>query len=187
MTHLTVPEWGRVPVGPQGFTAVQAETLMIAARAHPLGGEDGSAILADHRHYLRARQMVGVLAAPGCSLEILPKVDPEAPDEHSPTVRRRLIALLDLALGLDLGNGANAAMTRGAENLLEILIRIFAERLLTETRRGCHVSILLMRMICQPCGAGSMSCASSPITPSGPTALPAATISYRTIYRSCGS
>lgn len=136
MTHLSVPEWGRAPVGPDGFSVAQAEALVAAARMHPLGGEDGSGIVSDHRHYLRARQMVGVLAAPGCSLEILPKVDPEAPAEDAPTVRRRLIALLDLALGLDIGDGAATAMARGAENLLEILIRIFAERLLAETRRG---------------------------------------------------
>lgn len=136
MTHLSVPEWGRAPVGPQGFTVAQAEALIAGARMHPLGGEDGSGIVSDHRHYLRARQMVGVLAAPGCSLEILPKVDPDAPDDDAPTVRRRLITLLDLALGLDIGDGAGAAMARGAENLLEILIRIFAERLIAETRRG---------------------------------------------------
>ncbi len=76
MTHRAVSEWGKVAVGtPSGFTVREAEALMAAARAHPLGGEEGAGILSDHRHHLRARQMVGVLAAPGCSLEILPKVD----------------------------------------------------------------------------------------------------------------
>lgn len=136
MTHLSVPEWGRAPVGPQGFTTEQAQALVNAACLHPLGGEDGTGILSDHRHYLRAGQMVGVLTAPGCSLEILPKVDPETPEEDAPTVRRHLITLLDLALGLDIGAGSTTTITHGAENLLEILIRIFAERLLTEARRG---------------------------------------------------
>lgn len=136
MTHLSVPEWGRVPIGEKGFTPAQADLLMAAARAHPLGGDEGTGILSEHRHYLRAGQMVGVLAASGCSLEILPKVDPDAPDEAAPTVRRRLIDLLDLALGLNLGSGASAAMAHRAENLLDILIKIFAERLLAETRRG---------------------------------------------------
>lgn len=136
MTHLSVREWGRVPIGEKGFTPAQTDLLMAAARAHPLGGDEGTGILSEHRHYLRAGQMVGVLAASGCSLEILPKVDPDAPDEAAPTVRRRLIDLLDLALGLNLGSGASAAMAHKAENLLDILIRIFAERLLAETRRG---------------------------------------------------
>ena len=137
MTHRAVCEWGKVPVGgPDGFTEAQARALMAAASAHPLGGTDGGAILADHRHHLRAKQMVGVLAAPGCSLEILPKVDPEAPDEDAPTVRRRLVSLIDLALGLDIGDGGAAAMAHGAPSLLEVLIRPFAQRLLAQTRRG---------------------------------------------------
>jgi len=136
VTHRSVSEWGRVPIGAQGFTAEQADALVAAARMHPLGGEDGAGILSDHRHYLRAGQMVGVLAAPGCSLEILPKVDRDAPDENAPAVRRRLIGLLDLALGLEIGAGASTSIGRGAENLLEILIRIFAERLLAEARCG---------------------------------------------------
>jgi 5-methylcytosine-specific restriction enzyme subunit McrC len=140
VTHLSVREWGKVPISAKAFagtfTVPQAEALVAAAQAHPIGGEDGSGILSDHRHYLKARQAVGVIAAPGCSLEILPKVDPDAPEEDAPTVRARLIGLLDIALGLDIGAGASTNMARGAESLLDILIRLFAERLLAETRRG---------------------------------------------------
>lgn len=140
MTHLSVREWGKIPISAKptsgAYTVVQAEALVAAAQAHPIGGEDGSGILSDHRHYLKARQAVGVIAAPGCSLEILPKVDPDAPEEDAPTVRARLIGLLDIALGLDIGAGASTNMARGAETLLDILIRLFAERLLAETRRG---------------------------------------------------
>lgn len=136
MTHLHVPEWGRVSIGPDGFSLTQAEALLAAARAHPMGGGDGGAILTDHRHHLRAKQMVGVIAAPGCSLEILPKVDPDAQLGDLPTVRSRLISLLDLALGLNLAEGAQTAMAHGAENLLDILIRLFAQRLLALARRG---------------------------------------------------
>lgn len=137
MTHHAVSEWGKVAVGSSGgFNVREAEALMAAARAHPLGGEEGSGILTDHRHHLRARQMVGLLAAPTCSLEILPKIDPDAPDEHTPTVRARLVSLIDLALGLDIGDGQAAAMTHGADNLLEVFIRLFADRLLAQTRRG---------------------------------------------------
>lgn len=141
MTHRTIHEWGRIPVGRKdgaGFTVAQAEALVAAARAHPLGGEDGAGILTDHRHFLRARGMVGVLAAPGCSLEILPKVDPETAhaDDALPSVRANLVTLLDLALGLNLGDGAAARMARLAPSLLDILIRLFAEQLLAQTRRG---------------------------------------------------
>ena len=79
--------------------------------------------------------MVGVIAAPGCSLEILPKFDDEAIESDS-TIRNRLVRMLDVALGLKLGNGQDATMARQAESLLEILIRLFAERLLSEVHRG---------------------------------------------------
>lgn len=140
MTHVSIREWGKAPVRAEphtgAFSVAQAEALVAAAKAHPLGGLDGTRILSDHRHYLKARQMVGVIAAPGCSLEILPKVDPDTSEEDTPTVRSQLIKLLDVALGLNIGSGASTAMARGAETLLDIFIRVFAERLLSETRRG---------------------------------------------------
>lgn len=140
MTHRSVAEWGELPVSAKGcakgFSVREAEALVAAARDHPLGGEKGVGILSDHRHYLKARQMVGVIAAPGCSLEILPKVDPDTPAEDAPTVRRQLISLLDLALDLGISEGGALAMAHQAESLLDILIRLFAERLLAETRRG---------------------------------------------------
>ncbi len=142
MTHLAVHEWGRVPVCRDGeaartgaFTRPQANALIAAARAHRLGGEEGTGILADHYTHLTARQLVGVIAAPGCSLEILPKLDPHDAEDDA-TIRRRLVHMLDVALGLGLGEGAAATMARQNESLLDILIRLFADRLLAEARRG---------------------------------------------------
>ena len=79
--------------------------------------------------------MVGVIAAPGCSLEILPKIDDKT-IEPDATIRHRLIRMLDVALGLKLGHGQVATMARQAESLLDILIRLFTGRLLAEVQRG---------------------------------------------------
>ena len=142
MSHLAVSEWGRVAVverpGDGGFTRPQANALIAAARAHPLGGDEGTSILRDHFRHLTAGQMVGVIAAPGCSLEIFPKIDrlDTASAEGRRTVRERLVRMLDVALGLDISDGAASAMARQAEGLLDILIRLFADKLLTEARRG---------------------------------------------------
>lgn len=142
MTHLVVHEWGRVAVhnmageAPAGaFTRAQADAMITAARAHPLASLDATNIIADHHTYLAVRQMVGVIAAPGCSLEILPKLDP-LDGEENPTIRRRLMRMLDVALGLGIGLGEASAMGRQNESLLDILIRLFADRLVAETRRG---------------------------------------------------
>jgi 5-methylcytosine-specific restriction enzyme subunit McrC len=125
-----------VPVGDDGFTRGQADFLLAAARRHPIGGIEGTDILSDHHRHLTARQAVGVVAGRGCSLEILPKLDPAAPDEAAETVRGRLVHMLDVALGLGLSTGEAAAMARRAESLLDIFIALFAERLLAEVRRG---------------------------------------------------
>ena len=134
--HQTIFEWGKASFGSDGFSVQQADRLLAAARAHPLADKNGSNILSDSRGFLHAKQMVGVIAAPGCSLEILPKVDPDDPDEAKFTVRRRLIGLLALALDIDLRAGSSAAMAHDEDSLLEVFIRSFADQLLTLVRSG---------------------------------------------------
>lgn len=140
MTHLPCREWGSVAVSSQGgaeaFSTRQAEALVGAARAHPLGGKNGRAILTHYHAHLKAGQMVGVLAAQGCSLEILPKLDPSKPAEGEPTVRAGLVMLIDLALDLGIDAGDFETMRTGEDTLLEVFIRLFARRLATEVRRG---------------------------------------------------
>lgn len=131
-----VHEWGRVGVGEGGFSRAQADALLAAARGHSLGGDEGTAILCDHHRHLSARQAVGVIAGRGCSLEILPKVDPAGADEAVGSVRGRLIHMLDVAYGLDLSTGEAATMGHRASSLLDLFIALFSDRLLAEVRRG---------------------------------------------------
>ncbi|WP_017349048.1 McrC family protein [Pantoea sp. A4] len=138
MTHLTVHEWGSVSVGvntPHAFTRTQANALLAVARSHPLANQHGTNILIDRHSRIFAKQMVGVIAATGCSIEILPKIDART-KEPDAELRHRLIRMLDVAFGLKLGHGQAATMARQSGNLLEILIRLFAERLLAEVHRG---------------------------------------------------
>ncbi|MBA4766199.1 MAG: McrC family protein [Sphingomonadales bacterium] len=137
MSHFTVREWGHVKLGEGGFARAQADALHAAACGHPLAHRDGTNVLVYRRDRIVARQMVGMVAAKGCSLEILPKVDPDAAeDEQADSVRRRLVRMLDVALGLDLDLGGEAAIHRQSNTLLEVLIRAFADKLLAEVRRG---------------------------------------------------
>ncbi|WP_265571056.1 McrC family protein [Sphingomicrobium nitratireducens] len=137
MTHLSVREWGRVPVGEGGFSRREADALLAAARAHPKAHEDATNILVDLHKKLAVRQMVGVIAAEGCSLEILPKVDPaDGGDEDAATVRSRLMRMLQVALGLDLSLGSASDLARQGDTLLDVIIRVFADQLLAEVRRG---------------------------------------------------
>ena len=137
MTHLTIQEWGQARFGERGLTREHAHALHAAACEHPLAHDDATNILVLGRDRIIARQMVGMVSAKGCSLEILPKVDPYAgAGESDDTVRSRLVRMLDVALGLDLDIGAEAAIARQKNTLLEILIDAFATRLLAEVRRG---------------------------------------------------
>ncbi len=137
MTHLTIHEWGHARFGERGLTREQAHALHAEACQHPLAREDATNILVLGRDRIMARQMVGMVSAKGCSLEILPKVDPDTGAEESDdTARSRLVRMLDVALGLDLDLGAEAAIARQKNTLLEILIDTFATRLLAEVRRG---------------------------------------------------
>jgi len=137
VTHLTIQEWGQARFGERGLTREHAHALHAAACEHPLAHDDATNILVLGRDRIIARQMVGMVSAKGCSLEILPKVDPYAgAGESDDTVRSRLVRMLDVALGLDLDIGAEAAIARQKNTLLEILIDAFATRLLAEVRRG---------------------------------------------------
>ena len=80
---------------------------------------------------LRAQQVVGILAVPGTTVEILPKVDGE-----DGAVRAALMQMLAVARDLKVAHGDLAAMDTQRHNLLELLIGLFAERLLAAVRRG---------------------------------------------------
>jgi 5-methylcytosine-specific restriction enzyme subunit McrC len=135
--HETVSEWGHVKLDQGRLSRDQADALLAEARAHPLAHNEATNILIDRRDRLIARQMVGMVASKGCSIEILPKVDPDLlEDLDASTVRHRLVRMLDVALGLNLNLGRSTAIDSQSHTLLEILIQAFADKLLAEVRRG---------------------------------------------------
>lgn len=142
MIHQTVSEWGYVglvPDGEAGLTRHHADRLIAVARAASIGGEDGGAILTDHHRKLRAQQVVGVIAADDCTLEILPKIEGlgSGEDEASRTqIRQRLVHMLGVAHDLDLSLGEMTALGVQNQTLLEILIGAFCQRLTDALRHG---------------------------------------------------
>ncbi|MDE0110201.1 MAG: McrC family protein [Bryobacterales bacterium] len=81
---------------------------------------------------LRAGQVVGVLTVPGCSIEILPKIGGE---EHG-AVRRALVHMLAVAWGVPIADSEAALLGTQRQDLLEILVRLFADTLYSAVRRG---------------------------------------------------
>jgi 5-methylcytosine-specific restriction enzyme subunit McrC len=135
MRGFCLREWERLAFGtePGQIPEPLAERLVaVAGGASRTAGE----VLEHHRHHIRARGVVGVLAAPGVSLEILPKIDLPAGADGDAAVRRRLVHMLAVALDLRIDTGAVTALSWQNETLLDLLIRIFADKLTEALRRG---------------------------------------------------
>ena len=141
MIRRTVLEWKRIAYG-QGEKEIPewaADRLAAVAWASPLGGEGGAHILAHGRRDLRAGQVVGVVAAEGCSLEILPKIDGlgEGEDDFSRgLIRRRLVHMLAVAIDVDIAGGRVTELGWQRDNVLEILIGLFTRKLADAVRLG---------------------------------------------------
>ena len=141
MSSWTIAEWGRLSYGggPQEIPALVADRIAAAARSSRFAGTRGENVLEHGRHSLRARQYVGVINADGAALEILPKIDglgdPESV-EGGGRVRERLVHMLAVALNIDIASGRIATLGWQRYNLLEVLIRLFVDKLLDEVRLG---------------------------------------------------
>ena len=127
---LTCREWQHLPVGRDGIDARDAGRLH--ALAERAGRRVQAEVLTRTASGLKACQVVGVLAAPGGpTLEILPKID-----QDDGAVRAALVRMLAVAWRVRVTGGELAAIRTQRRDLLEILIRLFAGRLLTVVRRG---------------------------------------------------
>ena len=143
MIRRTILEYQNLPFGedaanPATIPAAIADRLAAITRASPLSGRGQEGVLEHRRHALRARGVVGVVAGAGCALEILPKIDVAETDgpQRTGAIRRRLVHMLAVALDMRIDAGAMTALDWQRETLLEILIRLFSERLIEAVRRG---------------------------------------------------
>ncbi|KKB79712.1 McrBC 5-methylcytosine restriction system component [Devosia soli] len=141
MTSYLVREWETLPHG-EGAGCIperHATRLVEIAKGSSLSGRGGSGVLEDRRRDLRARGVVGVLAAPECTLEILPKIDvanDASSDAQTAAIRKRLVHMLAVALNLKVETGRITELDWQRETLLEILIRIYCEKLTQAVRGG---------------------------------------------------
>ena len=131
--HFSVREWRTVPIGADGLSNASAGRLHALAERETRRLRIPQPILTrTAKPSLRAGPVVGVLSVPGASLEILPKIG----NEGDPSVRRALTRMLAVAWGLPIADSEPAMLATQRENLLEVLIRLFADRLLVAVRRG---------------------------------------------------
>lgn len=140
MIRRTILEWESIRYGDAAdeIPPHAADRIAAVAAASPLAGRGGGGILEHGRNALRARGVVGVIAAGGAALEILPKIDipGEDGDRATGSIRRRLVHMLAVALNLKIDAGQVTALDWQRETLLEILIRLFSEKLVDAVRQG---------------------------------------------------
>lgn len=139
MIRRTLREWQSIGYGDDDTTIPQADADRIAAVAarSTFAGRGGEGVIEHGRKGLRARGVVGVIATQGCQLEILPKIegpgDGEASDD---ALRRRLIHMLAVVHDLRIDAGSLAQLGWQKDTILELLIRLFCNRLMEAVRMG---------------------------------------------------
>ena len=138
LAQPVVREWGYIDVRDDGskdcISRAAADSLMATAKASNLGGLDGESILINGHRRLRAQQIVGVIASPLASLEILPKIDDG--EESEGQARQRLVHMLSKVINLPIADGVLTQLDWQNQSLLEILITLFCDRLADLVRRG---------------------------------------------------
>ncbi|WP_454692361.1 McrC family protein [Achromobacter aloeverae] len=134
-------EWNALSYGdaPDQIPPWAAERLVATARQSALGGTNGEKILRHGRHKLQACQVVGVVAAPGCSLEILPKIESVGGSDTESSIkstRNALVHMLAAAWDIEVDAGSMISLEWQNEHLLEVVIRVFTVQLMDAVRRG---------------------------------------------------
>ena len=140
MIRRTILEWNSLPYGPGDDAIPQgaADRLAAVAATSTLAGRGGGGVLEYGRRALRARGVVGVIVAKDCALEILPKIDTPGQTGSAATghIRKRLIHMLAVALNTRIETGAITDLEFQRETLLDILIKLFAIKLIDALRHG---------------------------------------------------
>ena len=81
---------------------------------------------------LSAQQYVGATQAGGLTVEVLPKIEGIA----DTTIRCNLVAMLSMALDLEISEGDVAKVATQNHGILEVLIRLFCDKLFAQVHRG---------------------------------------------------
>jgi len=142
MIELSVAEYARIPrdrLNPGVIKRLQSVDEHFSR-------ESGNTVFDwSHTRYIQARNYVGVIQVPGCSIEILPKIDHdyksdtrifETHDIERIRAQKNLLYMLIFTRRLPLYERDLAGLKIERMPMLEALIAIYTDRLLSEIKRG---------------------------------------------------
>ena len=139
MIRRTIREWDRISYGTDetSIPAHYGDLLAAEAQASKFSGRGGDGVLEHGRRGLSVRGVVGVIAAPGCQLEILPKIEGagECGVDKS-TLRHRLIHMLAVARDIHIDARAITQVGWQRQTILELFIRLYCSKLADEGAPG---------------------------------------------------
>lgn len=133
--RITLTEYERLHIGEldpskPSVTLAQAAQLVDLKKIH---GFDVFKWV--NQHALAAQQYVGTVQVGSLTIEILPKIEGRAA-ASAPVIRRNLVTMLLAAHNIDVSDGNVAYVSTQQNGVLEILIRLFCERLFAQVHGG---------------------------------------------------
>lgn len=139
MIRRTLREWQRIGYGDDeaSIPEAAADRIISVAQRSSFAGQGGEGVLEHGRKGLRARGVVGVIAAEGCQLEILPKIESAGEGSTSDiTLRKRLVHMLGVVHELPIDAGSMTQLGWQKDTVLELLVRLFCMRVADAVRQG---------------------------------------------------
>lgn len=135
-SRISLREYGRLHVG--GLDPLKPSvTHEQAARLAGLRARHGFDVFKwVNQHTIAAQQYVGTVQIGDLTVEVLPKIEGSAGPAGDTTIQRNLVAMLMVARGLDIGDGDIARVAVQRHGILEILIRLFCDKLFAQVHRG---------------------------------------------------
>jgi 5-methylcytosine-specific restriction enzyme subunit McrC len=134
--RISLREYGRLYVGEfdPAKPSVTAEQAAFLTGLKPVYGFD--VFKWTNRHTITAQQYVGTVQVGGLTIDVLPKIEGAAAAASDTAVRHNLVAMLLVALDLDIGEGDMARIAVQRQGILDILIRLFCDKLFAQVHRG---------------------------------------------------
>lgn len=131
MALISIREHGKLHVGEfdPDHPAVLASQADVLTSLKPTYGVEVFKYV--NRTTISAQQYVGAFQLGPHTIEVLPKVDGDAVN-----VRRNLVAMLGVALDLEISEGDVARVALQNHGILEILIRLFCDKLFLQIHKG---------------------------------------------------